>query len=133
MSILWHAPIRTICIASGRTWGAGANLLVACDERLAVDGASFRFPGPAFGVVLGSRWRSELIDVDRAREVLTRGLEREAFDALAAGLVRETCRGDDVVRVEPPKSDAMRQWSPISDGYSENFASVDRGKGSRWT
>jgi len=36
--------------------------------------------------------------------------------------------GAEVVKVEPPEGDAMRQWPPITDGYSENFASINRGK-----
>ena len=36
--------------------------------------------------------------------------------------------GADVIKVEPPAGDAMRQWPPITDGYSENFASVNRNK-----
>ncbi len=36
--------------------------------------------------------------------------------------------GAEVIKVEPPEGDAMRQWPPISQGFSENFASVNRGK-----
>ena len=36
--------------------------------------------------------------------------------------------GADVVKIEPPDGDMMRQWPPISDGYSENFASINRNK-----
>ena len=36
--------------------------------------------------------------------------------------------GADVVKVEPPEGDAMRQWPPLSQGFSENFASINRGK-----
>ena len=36
--------------------------------------------------------------------------------------------GADVIKVEPPDGDAMRQWPPITDGFSENFASINRGK-----
>jgi len=36
--------------------------------------------------------------------------------------------GAEVVKVEPPDGDAMRQWPPISEGFSENFASINRGK-----
>jgi crotonobetainyl-CoA:carnitine CoA-transferase CaiB-like acyl-CoA transferase len=36
--------------------------------------------------------------------------------------------GADVVKVEPPEGDAMRTWPPLSNGYSENFASLNRGK-----
>lgn len=36
--------------------------------------------------------------------------------------------GADVVKVEPPEGDAMRQWPPVKQGMSENFASLNRGK-----
>ncbi len=36
--------------------------------------------------------------------------------------------GADVIKVEPPAGDAMRQWPPITNGFSENFASVNRNK-----
>ncbi len=36
--------------------------------------------------------------------------------------------GAEVVKVEPPEGDMMRQWPPIRDGYSENFASINRNK-----
>ncbi|MFZ9140552.1 MAG: CaiB/BaiF CoA transferase family protein [Burkholderiaceae bacterium] len=36
--------------------------------------------------------------------------------------------GADVVKIEPPEGDAMRQWPPVKEGMSENFASLNRGK-----
>ncbi|HEX6006146.1 MAG TPA: CoA transferase, partial [Burkholderiales bacterium] len=36
--------------------------------------------------------------------------------------------GADVIKVEPPEGDLMRQWPPIIDGYSQYFASVNRNK-----
>ena len=36
--------------------------------------------------------------------------------------------GADVIKVERPVGDAMRMWPPVSEGFSENFASVNRGK-----
>lgn len=36
--------------------------------------------------------------------------------------------GANVIKVEPPEGDGMRQWPPLSDGYSENFASLNRNK-----
>jgi len=38
--------------------------------------------------------------------------------------------GAEVIKIEPPEGDSMRQWPPLSGGFSENFASVNRGKGS---
>jgi len=37
--------------------------------------------------------------------------------------------GADLIKVEHPKGgDSMRQWPPLSGGYSENFASLNRNK-----
>lgn len=36
--------------------------------------------------------------------------------------------GAEIIKVERAQGDAMRMWPPISEGYSENFASVNRGK-----
>jgi len=36
--------------------------------------------------------------------------------------------GADVIKVEKPTGDDMRYWPPITQGYSENFASVNRNK-----
>ena len=36
--------------------------------------------------------------------------------------------GAEVIKVEPPEGDAMRHWPPITQGFSENFASLNRGK-----
>lgn len=36
--------------------------------------------------------------------------------------------GADVLKIEPLSGDSMRQWPPVDKGYSENFASVNRGK-----
>ncbi len=36
--------------------------------------------------------------------------------------------GAEVIKVESPEGDLMRQWPPILDGYSQYFASVNRNK-----
>ncbi|MFC7541421.1 enoyl-CoA hydratase/isomerase family protein [Siccirubricoccus deserti] len=80
------APVTTLAIATGRTFGAGADLFAACDHRIAVEGASFAFPGPAFGLVLGTARLAALVGRDRARAILLAGQEVTAEAALAAGL-----------------------------------------------
>lgn len=36
--------------------------------------------------------------------------------------------GADVIKIEPPDGDGLRQWPPISNGDSENFAALNRNK-----
>jgi enoyl-CoA hydratase len=86
LATLWHAPLRTVALAQGRAWGAGADLFVACETRAVLPGATFRFPGAQFGLVLGTRRLAERIGVDRARALVTQGGELDAAGALAAGL-----------------------------------------------
>jgi enoyl-CoA hydratase len=86
---LWHAPVRTAALACGRTWGAGADLFATCDLRLAAAGATFRFPGAGFGLVLGTRRLAERVGADRARQWVTEATALDANEALAAGLASE--------------------------------------------
>ena len=86
LAMLWHAPIRTMAVAHGRTWGAGADLFAACEQRVAVAGASFRFPGAQFGIVLGTRRLSERVGTDVARALVVDGGTLDAAQALACGL-----------------------------------------------
>jgi len=36
--------------------------------------------------------------------------------------------GADVIKIEPPGGDTLRQWPPLNNGFSENFASLNRNK-----
>jgi enoyl-CoA hydratase/carnithine racemase len=91
---VWHAPIRTAAFATGRAWGAGADLFAACDLRAASPDATFRFPGSAFGIVLGTRRLAEIVGWDRARPLVTEGVTLDAVRARAAGLVTEVVEDD---------------------------------------
>ena len=89
LAMLWHAPVRTVVLAQGRTWGAGADLLAACEWRLAAQGATFRFPGAQFGIVLGTRRLAERIGTDAARALVLDGGEFDAAEACSAGMVQQ--------------------------------------------
>lgn len=76
-----RSPCLTVAFAHGRNFGAGVDLFAACRWRIAAPGATFRMPGLAFGVVLGTRRFAALVGRERARAVLE-GLE--TFDVAAA-------------------------------------------------
>lgn len=94
LATLWHSPIRTVALASGRTWGAGADLFAACDIRVASAETTFRFPGASFGLVLGTRRLAARIGTDLARRCVTEGLTLDQRTAQAAGLVTEIVEND---------------------------------------
>ena len=59
------------------------------------------------------------------------GIKVVEFCEIAAGPFCAMLLGDmgaDVIKVERPAGDAMRTWPPVNDGYSENFASINRNK-----
>jgi enoyl-CoA hydratase len=58
------APYLTVAVADGAAVGAGADLVLACDARLVAPGVTLRFPGSAFGVVLGHARRTLLEDYE---------------------------------------------------------------------
>ncbi len=82
-----HAlPVTTLAIAQGRVFGAGADLFAVCDHRLAVEGSSFAFPGPAFGLVLGTGRLAGLVGEGAARRLLLAGAGIPATEAVLLGL-----------------------------------------------
>jgi len=103
LTTVWQAPKRTVAVAQGRTWGAGADLFVACEQRVARPGATFRFPGAQFGIVLGTRRLALRLGGGAARDLLTSGSsERDTAQALACGLASHAEEPD----LQAPKVDA---------------------------
>jgi crotonobetainyl-CoA:carnitine CoA-transferase CaiB-like acyl-CoA transferase len=71
-----------------------------------------------------------LSDISSAAAPLT-GIRVIEFCHVAAGPYCSMLLADmgaDVVKVESPDGDTLRQWPPHSDGFSENFASLNRNK-----
>jgi 1,4-dihydroxy-2-naphthoyl-CoA synthase len=104
LALLWHAPIRTVALAHGRTWGAGADLFAVCEQRLVHPDTTLRFPGAQFGIVLGTRRLAERIGVDAARALVLEGGELDAPEALALGLATQL--GDTAAELAAPRPDA---------------------------
>lgn len=86
LALLWHAPLRTVAVAQGRAWGAGADLFATCDLRYAAADAEWRFPGAGFGLVLGTRRLASLVGQPQALDWVTHGRRIDAAGALEFGL-----------------------------------------------
>ncbi len=86
LSLLWNAPLRTVAVAQGRAWGAGADIFAACDLRFASPESEWRFPGAGFGLVLGTRRLASLVGQNSALDWVAHGRRIDAAHALASGL-----------------------------------------------
>ena len=92
-----HAlPVTTMAIAGGRIFGAGADLFAVCDHRLTLPGASFVFPGPAFGLVLGTARLARLVGDGTARRLLLAGDSIAAEQAVSLGLATAMAAEEDL-------------------------------------
>jgi len=90
-----HAlPVTTLAVAQGRVFGAGADLFAVCDHRIALRGAGFAFPGPAFGLVLGTGRLAAMVGDAPARRLLLAGATVEAQAALDLGLATAVVEED---------------------------------------
>jgi len=84
-------PAPVIAALNGPAIGAGMQLAVACDIRIAALGARMAIPGGRLGIHLSPRniWRlAHLVGQGAARDFLLAGRNVEANEALRIGLVQ---------------------------------------------
>ncbi|MBO1001937.1 enoyl-CoA hydratase/isomerase family protein [Pseudogracilibacillus auburnensis] len=81
--------VPTIAAVNGYAFGAGADLALACDLRIANEVASFRFPGPQFGVVLGIQRLISEVGGSTARTLTLMNKLIDSKEALHDGVVHE--------------------------------------------
>lgn len=84
---LFHASCATLALAQGGAYGAGADLLAACGERVCAPDSRLRMPGWKFGLALGTRRLAARIGGEAARRVLGAAQVLEAAEAASLGLV----------------------------------------------
>ena len=84
-------PAPVIAAINGPAMGAGMQLAVACDIRIAALGARLAIPGGRLGIHLSARniWRlANLVGQGAARDFLLAGRTVDAEEALRLGLVQ---------------------------------------------
>ena len=94
LQAVYHAPFQTMALAHGKNFGAGVDLICACNMRVAAAGSQFRMPGLRFGLVLGTRRLVQRIGTDKAREVLARSTNFTADEASAMGFIQQNGEQD---------------------------------------
>lgn len=87
LQALYRFPGLTVAVVQGRAMGAGADLVAACDRAIASPAARFAFPGPRFGLVLGTARLAARVGAPMAQRLTAGQCTLDARAALAAGLV----------------------------------------------
>lgn len=83
-------PFPTIAVVHGFCLGGGLELILACDRRIAIDGARFGFPEVLLGLHpgLGGSWRStQLVNPVEAMSMMLTGKTVNTRAAKSMGLV----------------------------------------------
>lgn len=87
LQAIYHAPVTTLALCHGGTYGAGADIVAACDRRVAAPGTRFRMPGMRFGIALGTRRLVTRIGPDRALEIQAAATTFEVDDPRTIGFI----------------------------------------------
>ena len=77
----------TVALAHGRNFGAGVDLIAACNLRVAAPGSTFRMPGLKFGLVLGSARFARIVGTREAQRILETAATFDAERATANGFI----------------------------------------------
>ncbi len=83
-------PYPTIAMMNGYAYGAGLNLALCCDFRIAVENIVVSMPPAKLGVVYppgGIRQFIEVVGMPRTREIFLTGRKYEGREVLEMGLV----------------------------------------------
>ncbi len=88
LQALHHAPLTTLALCHGSALGADADLVAACDWRIAAPATRFRMPGLRFGIALGTRRFAALVGTDAAHEILVTSRSFGAAEAERLGFVQ---------------------------------------------
>jgi enoyl-CoA hydratase/carnithine racemase len=87
-------PAPVIALIRGHALGAGYHLALACDFRIAEQGARLGVPAARYGLMFGPRHFQRMVaelGVRTTREVMLLGRTYTAGDALRLGLIDEVC------------------------------------------
>jgi enoyl-CoA hydratase/carnithine racemase len=101
-------PRPVVCALNGGAYGAGLQLAMSCDWRIARRGARFAMPPARLGLVYAPEGLRAFVDAvgsGHARELFLTGRPIDAERALRIGLVNDLVEGEEV---EPRALEAAR-------------------------
>jgi enoyl-CoA hydratase len=107
-----NLPQQTVALAHRFAFGAGADLFVACRQRIAAPDTKFAFPGVRFGIALGTGRLARRVGPDTARRMLAATTPIALEDALASGLASETLAPEDWPRIVETLDSARTSLDP---------------------
>jgi len=131
MDLLNDYPYPTIAMLNGNAIGAGFNLAMCCDLRIAAGHVRMGIPPAKLGLVYhpeGIRQVAEAIGMARAREVFFTGRLYDPVDVKAMGLVHKTVTAAELPGAVATLAEEIAENAPLSlKGIKKIFSMYGRG------
>jgi len=132
LDAVWRAPVRTVAIAQGRVLGAGADLWVACDQRVLAPEATVRFPGAGFGIVLGTRRLGLRVGAERALQWTSTGTSVDSTLAIQSGLATSVAATAPPSPASSEAASSEAASSVAASGVARSHAQAPHGEPYTW-
>lgn len=107
----------SIAAVNGVALGGGCELALACDVRIAAEGAVFGLPEPSLGLIPGAGGTQRLpriVGLGRAKEMILTGARWNAQQALAYGLVSQVVPRPELMAAARALADKTLAMGPLA-------------------
>ena len=119
---LRDARFATIAMVHGYALGAGMQLALACDLRIATDDAVFGLPEVNFGILPdlgGCAWLPELVGPAKAKELIFLGDRFDAATAHRLGIVNQLTSAATLEAVTTALAERIAKQAPLAIGATK--------------
>lgn len=119
---LARLQLPTIAALNGLAFGGGLEITLACDFRIAAEGAAFSLPEVGIGIVPGAGGTQRLprlIGPTRAKEMILTGRRIDARAALDMGLVSRVVPPDQLMESARTLAGEISSNSPFAVAYAK--------------
>lgn len=123
---LARLQVPTIAAMNGLAFGGGLEITLACDFRIAVEGATFSLPEVGIGIVPGAGGTQRLpllFGPTRAKEMILTGRRIDAATALETGLLSKLVPPDELMQEARTLAEQVSSNSPFALAHAK--AAVD--------
>ena len=123
---LARLQVPTIAALNGLAFGGGLEITLACDFRMATEGARFALPEVGIGIVPGAGGTQRLprlIGVTKAKELILTGRRIDAGAALEMGLVSQVVPSRSLMEEAGTLAREIATNSPLALAYAK--AAID--------
>ncbi|WEG15193.1 enoyl-CoA hydratase-related protein [Alkalihalophilus pseudofirmus] len=123
-----HAPFPVICAINGLALGAGLELALACDIRIAEKRAKLGLPETSLGILpgyAGTQRLARLVGPGKAKKMIFTGAAISAVEAYAFGLIEEVAEDGESYQAARKLAEQIATKGPIA--ISKAKLAIDQG------